>query len=109
MVKKASSDGYILAMDGIMRKTLAYGKNTMMTEFRLEKGKTLVSHKHPQEQTGCLVSGHIVLTIDGEPHDMMPGDSWSIPGNVEHGASILEDSVAIEVFSPIREDYLPRP
>jgi quercetin dioxygenase-like cupin family protein len=109
MVKKASGDGYIKAMDGIMRKTLAYGVNTMMTEFRLEKGKTLPAHAHPQEQTGYLVSGHIVLTIGGTPHDMKPGDSWSIPGNIEHGALILENSVAIEVFSPIREDYLTRP
>jgi quercetin dioxygenase-like cupin family protein len=37
-----------------------------------------------------------------------PGDSWSIPGGTQHGAAILQDSVAIEVFSPVREDYLPR-
>ena len=36
-----------------------------------------------------------------------PVDSWCIPGNIEHGAEILADSVAIEVFSPVREDYLP--
>ena len=38
----------------------------------------------------------------------MPGDSWCIGGDVEHGAEILEDSVAVEVFSPVREDYLPK-
>ena len=38
---------------------------------------------------------------------MEPGDSWCIPGHVEHRAEIIEDSVAIEVFSPVREDYLP--
>ncbi len=37
---------------------------------------------------------------------MKPGDSWSIPGDVEHGTEIKEDSVAIEVFSPVREDYI---
>ncbi len=109
MVKRADKGGYIDAMDGIRRKTLAYGEKTMMTEFRLEKGKTLPMHNHPQEQTGYLVSGHIILTIDGTPHNMRPGDSWCIPGNVEHGATIIEDSVAIEVFSPVREDYKPQP
>jgi quercetin dioxygenase-like cupin family protein len=94
-------------MEGIRRKTLVFGDNMLLTEFRLEKGKTLPTHAHPQEQTGYLVSGHIILTIDGEPHDMKPGGSWSIPGNVEHGAAIVEDSVAIEVFSPVREDYKP--
>jgi len=37
-----------------------------------------------------------------------PGDSWNVPGNVAHRAEILADSVAIEVFSPVREDYLPQ-
>jgi quercetin dioxygenase-like cupin family protein len=35
------------------------------------------------------------------------GDSWRIPGDVEHWANIIEDSVAVEVFAPVREDYLP--
>jgi quercetin dioxygenase-like cupin family protein len=47
----------------------------------------------------------MVLTIAGEPHDVKAGDSWAIPGNVEHGAGVIEDSVAVEVFSPAREDY----
>jgi quercetin dioxygenase-like cupin family protein len=38
----------------------------------------------------------------------LPGDSWNIPMNVTHGAKVLEDSMAIEVFSPLREDYLPK-
>ena len=95
MVENASERGYVNAMEGIKRKTLVYG------------GKTLPVHAHPQEQTGYLVAGHIILTIGGKPHEMKPGDSWSIPGNVEHGARIIEDSVAIEVFSPVREDYKP--
>ncbi len=107
MVNSAGDAGYIDAMDGIKRKTLVYGDITLLAEFRLEGGKTLPMHAHPQEQTGYLVSGCIVLTIAGKPHEMKPGDSWSIPGNVEHGARIIEDSVAIEVFSPVREDYKP--
>jgi quercetin dioxygenase-like cupin family protein len=48
-----------------------------------------------------------VLTIGAERHDVTPGDSWCIPSDVDHGAEILQDSVAVEVFSPPREDYLP--
>lgn len=107
MVSKASDSGYIKAVEGVERKTLAFGSSTLMVEFRLEKGKMLPMHKHHQEQTGYLVSGHLVIIIDGTKYDMNPGDSWSIPGNVEHGAEIVEDSIAIEVFSPVREDYLP--
>jgi quercetin dioxygenase-like cupin family protein len=104
---KASEEGYIKVADGIERKTLVFGEKTLMTEFRLGKGRMLPFHRHPHEQTGYLVSGHLILVIDGEKHEMTPGCSWSILGGVEHGAEILKDSVAVEVFSPVREDYLP--
>jgi len=79
-----------------------------MTEFLLRKGHQLPKHRHPHEQTGYLVKGCIRLTIGPEIFDVMPGDCWCIPGDIEHSAEIIEDSVAIEVFSPVREDYLPR-
>ena len=106
-VKKSSKDGYINVFDGIKRKTLVYGDNTLLTEFILEKGKTLPIHSHPQEQTGYLVSGHIILIINGKRHEMKSGDSWAIPGNAEHGAETIENSVAVEIFSPVRKDYIP--
>lgn len=104
-VGKACESEYVKMLDGIERKTLVYGKNTLLCEFRLAKGKMLPMHKHSQEQTGYLVEGHIILIIDGGRQEMKAGDSWTIPGNVEHGAEINEDSIAVEVFSPVREDY----
>lgn len=106
-IANPSTEGYISVLDGIERKTLVYGNNTLMSEFRLKKGKILPIHSHPYEQTGYLVKGHIILIMDGQKYNMQPGGSWSIPGNVAHGAEVLEDSVAVEVFSPVREDYLP--
>lgn len=105
--RKADKTGYITAAAGIRRKTLIYGDNTLMAEFFLDKGAVLPMHSHPEEQTGYLVSGHMRLTIGGDMYDVRPGDSWLVPGNVTHGAQILEDSVAVEVFSPVRKDYLP--
>jgi quercetin dioxygenase-like cupin family protein len=93
-------------LPGIRMKTLCSGESTLMTEFRLAAGSTLPRHAHPHEQTGYLVSGHMALTIAGDRHDVMPGDSWCIPGGEQHGAEVFEDSVAVEVFSPVREDYL---
>jgi len=103
----AGDDGYIDALPGIRRKTLAYGGATLLTEFRLEAGAVLPIHDHPQEQTGYLVAGRLRLTIGDETRDMSPGDAWSIPGGVAHGGVALEDAAAVEVFSPVREDYLP--
>jgi quercetin dioxygenase-like cupin family protein len=104
---KRDEDDYRTVAPGIRMRTLSFGRRTLMTEFRLLHGHTLPMHSHPQEQTGYLVSGHITLTIGGQAHDVVPGDSWCIVGGVEHGAEVLQDSVAVEVFSPVREDYLP--
>lgn len=108
MFSKQSNKGYTCSLDGIKQKTIAYGEKTLMVEFQLEKDHTLPLHKHPYEQTGYLVTGNIELTIGEEKYNCKPGDSWCIPVNVEHGAHIIEDSIAVEVFSPPREDYLPK-
>lgn len=108
MFRKHSEKGYSLAIEGIQRKTLAYGKKTLMTEFLLQKGSILPRHAHPHEQTGYLVKGRIRLSIGPETYDVEKGDSWCIPGDVEHEAEIIEDAVAVEVFSPVRKDYLPK-
>jgi quercetin dioxygenase-like cupin family protein len=107
MFEKLSSTGYHLALEGIERKTLVHGEKMLMTEFHLRKGADLPHHAHEHEQTGYLIKGRLRLSIGNAVHDAQAGDSWSIPGGIEHGAEILEDSVAIEVFSPVRDDYLP--
>ena len=107
MFGKHSEDGYGIALEGIERKTLVFGQRTLMTKFLLRRGSVLPRHAHPHEQTGYLVKGGIRLSIGARTLDLQAGDSWCIPSDVEHGAEILEDSVAVEVFSPVRGDYLP--
>lgn len=107
MFYKRAQDGYRQVLEGIQVKTLVYGDKTLLAEFRMEKGSLLPRHTHPQEQTGYLVSGRIRLSIGDETFEVEPGDSWCVPGDVVHGAEILADSIAVEVFSPVREDYLP--
>jgi quercetin dioxygenase-like cupin family protein len=72
----------------------------------MQAGSHLPDHAHPHEQTGYLVSGRMRLTVEGQAFEAAPGDSWCVPGNARHQAEILEDVVVIEVFSPVREDYL---
>ncbi len=103
----AGPGGYLHALPGIRRKTMVHGARTLLAEFKLARGAVIPLHQHPEEQTGYLVSGHLVFTIAGGEHDMRPGDGWMIPGGVEHRVQVLEDSVAVEVFSPVRADYLP--
>lgn len=108
MFTKHDFSGYTTPLDKIQMKTLVHGDRTLMTEFRLEEGAVLPRHKHPHEQTGYLVSGRIELTIGSDKHHVSAGDSWCIPCSVEHGVIARESSIAIEVFSPVREDYLRR-
>ena len=107
MFYKSDNSSYKQALEGIELKTLVYGEKTLLTEFRLEGEARLPRHSHPYEQTGYLVSGRVRLFIGEESFEAEPGDSWCIPSHVEHGAEILADAIAIEVFSPVREDYLP--
>jgi quercetin dioxygenase-like cupin family protein len=107
MFAKGNEDGYREVLDGIRQKTLVWGEKTLMTEFRLSRGAVLPRHNHPHEQTGYLVSGSLDLTIGTATERIGPGDSWCIPGNTDHCAFAREDSVALEVFSPVREDYIP--
>ncbi len=107
MFARFDSDGYREALPGIRMKTIVYGDKTLMTEFRMEAGSSLPSHAHPHEQTGYLVEGRMRLTIGSETFDVGRGDSWLIPGDTRHAAEILESSIAVEVFAPVREEYLP--
>ncbi len=107
MFTPASAQGYEDVIDKIRMKTTVYGAHTLMAEFRLQAGADLPVHRHPHEQTGYLVSGRIDLTIGDRTYAVRPGGSWCIPGEEDHGAYAHEDSVAVEVFTPVREDYLP--
>ncbi len=107
MFYKKNSDGYLNPVDGIELKTLTYGKKMSLTEFVMKKGCDLPAHDHPHEQIGFLVSGRIELKVGDQTFNVDPGDSWCIPTGVSHGATVIEDSIAIEVFSPVRDDYIP--
>ena len=94
-------------LEGVDLTTLVHGEKTLMGRFRIAKGAAIPPHSHPHEQTGIMISGRLRFNIDGKVMDAEPGDSWCLTGGVEHAVEALEDSVVVEVFSPVREDYLP--
>lgn len=107
MFKKSNVGKHTELVKGVHLKTMVYGAKTLLTEVRMDKGAVIPPHSHPHEQTGYLVSGQMDFLVDGEHTLANPGDSWNIAGDVEHGATAIEASVVVEVFSPVREDYLP--
>ena len=106
MFYKFNNDGFQNVLEGIAIKTLLVGDKMLFAEFHMEKGSRLPIHSHPQEQAGRLLQGKIILSIGDERSELMPGDCWIVPGHREHSAEVVEESIVIEVFSPVREDYL---
>jgi len=107
MINKADKTGYNEMIAGVWLKSLVHGTATHLTEVRFVKGAVVPEHQHPHEQTGYLISGSLRFFGGGEDKVVKPGDCWNFASGVPHGAEALEDSVVIEVFSPIRVDYLP--
>jgi quercetin dioxygenase-like cupin family protein len=107
MFRKKDSGGYRTVTEKVDLKTLVHGDRTLMAEFHLSQGAVIPPHSHPHEQTGYLVTGRILFTVDGRKQEVETGDSWCILSEVPHSAEALEDSIIVEVFSPVREDYLP--
>jgi quercetin dioxygenase-like cupin family protein len=94
-------------LDGVHMKTLAHGDRTSLVEVKIDRGAVIPGHRHSHEQTGYLVAGRLVFTVGGDQFEAVPGSSWCIAGDVEHAAEAVEDCVVVEVFSPVREEYLP--
>ncbi len=91
---------------GITRRILANSDNLMLTEHTLEKGALLPDHNHPQEQLVYLLSGRILLEMNGIEYKMAAGDSLDIPANLNHKVTTLDKSVALDIFTPARKDYV---
>jgi quercetin dioxygenase-like cupin family protein len=106
MIVQASSEGYKDMLEGVRLKNLVHGEKTHLTEVRFIKGAVVPEHQHPQEQTGYLISGSLRFYSGDQETIVSPGDCWVFAGGEMHGAEALEDTVIVEMFSPVRDDFL---
>jgi unsaturated pyranuronate lyase len=91
---------------GIQRQ-MVIGKNIMVCRFTFEPFLVTPEHTHPHEQVTLVVQGKVKFTIEGDVKIMSPGDVLYFPPNNRHGATMLDEEVIlIDIFSPIREDFL---
>lgn len=91
---------------GVTRKVLATGESMMMVEVRFETGACGAPHSHPHEQVTYICEGRYRFTIGGETREVGPGDSVRFAPGVRHGTECLAAGHIVDVFSPIREDFL---
>ncbi len=91
----------------ISRKFITAGRLTV-AQFELKRGGIVPRHAHESEQVTCMLSGALKFTMDGHEVVVRAGEALQIPSWVEHAAEVLEDSIVIDVFSPVRQDWIDK-
>ena len=91
---------------GVSLDSLAVGEKSIVCKMNYVAGNFATEHTHPHEQSGYVISGQYHMTVDGQEYELNPGDSYAIPGNVPHSFKVMEAGEVIDVFTPVREDYL---
>jgi quercetin dioxygenase-like cupin family protein len=91
---------------GIKRKVMAYDDQMMVVKVAFEAGGIGAMHSHPHTQASYVASGKFDITIDGKTKTLKGGDVYFVPSDLVHGAVCLEAGELIDVFHPLREDFL---
>jgi len=91
---------------GVTRRTMNSGDRTTLVEVTIQKDAVVPVHAHPHEQIGYVVSGRALFEVGDESRVLTAGDSYLIPGGVTHKVTGIETTIAIDIFSPVREEYL---
>jgi quercetin dioxygenase-like cupin family protein len=90
----------------IRRKIIAYDDNLMLVKVQFEKGGIGPLHQHAHSQATYIESGVFEVEIADETKILKAGDAYFILPNILHGAICLEEGVLLDVFSPMREDFV---
>lgn len=93
---------------GVFARQLGHGERLHGVAVTIDPDATAEAHSHPHEQLSVVTAGEIVMTVDGEDHRLVEGESIVIPGDVTHSATNdgAERAGVIDVFSPPREGLL---
>ena len=91
---------------GITRKVLAYCDTLMCVENSFETGAEGALHSHPHTQVTYVAEGRFNFTIGDEVREVTKGDSLYKQSGIKHGCVCLEKGVLLDIFTPMREDFL---
>lgn len=91
---------------GVVRRVLAYSKDLMCVENTFEKDAVGVLHHHPHTQITYVVSGKFEFSIDGVKKIVTAGDTMLKMNDVVHGCVCLEAGTLLDIFNPMREDFI---
>lgn len=92
--------------EGVKRKIMAYDDRVMLVKVLFEKGAIGTLHHHYHTQLTHIASGAFEVEVDGKKQVLKTGDAFYIPPNAVHGVVCLEAGMLVDVFSPMREDFI---
>lgn len=85
----------------------AAGRQIMLSYVTFEPHAVVAAHAHPHEQAGMVLSGRARFIVGDEERILGPGDMYFIPGGVTHRVVALDEGCeALDVFHPVRDEYL---
>ena len=91
---------------GIARKIMAYADEMMCVENHFEKGGVGALHSHPHTQITYIVSGAFEFEVDGEKKIVRAGDVLLKRNGIEHGCVCLEEGILLDIFNPMRKEFV---
>jgi quercetin dioxygenase-like cupin family protein len=91
---------------GVSRRVLAHTPQLMIVEVNFEKGGEGSVHTHPHSQSTYVISGRFRFNVDGESVEVGPGDTLAFPPDIPHGTLCLEAGTLLDIFTPMREDFV---
>ena len=91
---------------GVSRQVLGFDNQIMMVKVKFETGAVGALHQHFHTQTTYCAEGKFEFTVGEEKKILNPGDGVYIAPNQIHGTVCLEAGMLVDVFSPVREDFL---
>lgn len=92
-------------LNPLVTRRVIHTRNMTIARIRLGKHAVVPAHAHAHEQVTTLESGALRFVLDGEERILKAGEMLEIPPHAEHSVEALEDSVAMDVFSPPRDDW----
>lgn len=93
-------------MSPLLTRRVVHGESTSVARIELRKGAFVPEHAHANEQISAVEHGVLEFQFGAEKVVLRAGEFLVIPPNVPHSAMALEDCIAVDVFSPRREDWI---
>ncbi|HAS41659.1 MAG TPA: cupin domain-containing protein [Microscillaceae bacterium] len=90
----------------LKRQVLGYDDKIMLVKVAFEEGGVGQMHEHHHSQVTYVESGEFEMTIGDQTHLIKAGDSYYVPPHALHGCVCKKAGVLIDVFSPLREDFI---